>query len=46
MLDKKKGSVMDSDQLELPKKKIQVSHDDKENSVFMAEASSQPYQGL
>ena len=31
---------MDSDQLELPKKKIRVSQDDKEISVFLAKASS------
>ena len=42
----KRGSVVDSDQLELPKKKFRVSQDDKENSVFMAEAGSQPCQGL
>ena len=36
----KRGSVVDSDQLELPKKKIRVSQDDKEISVFMAEAGS------
>ena len=42
----KRGSVVDSDQLELPKKNFRVSQEDKENSVFMAEAGSQPCQGL
>ena len=42
----KKGSVVDSDQLELPKKKFRVSQDDKENSIVMAKAGSQPCQGL
>lgn len=42
----KRGFVVDSDQLELPKKKFRVFQDDKENSVVMAEAGSQPCQGL
>ena len=46
LADKKRGFGVDSVQLELPNKKFRVFQDDKENSVDMAEAGSQPCQGL